>query len=150
MTKIILPLLSIFALATANAARAECLSFYQNEIKNHEEAITKLENSRSSTSFDAAITSSGIPYAVTYSEVSSEEAKLDKLHQVADILKEANIGGGIALIGLRKDLGSKAKVDLDTLAAAVRDANEKNYFCTGHELATYDQVKTVVENLLTP
>lgn len=148
---IILPLLSIVALANASASETDCLDFYENEAKAQKSVIKEIEDKNNFSKYGPfLITSSGIPNAIDSSKISTQEAKLDDLNRVADILKEAKFGGGIELIRLRKDLSSTAKVDLDTLAAAVRDANKSFYFCNGHDLATYDEVKTIMENLLTP
>ena len=98
------------------------------------------------------VTSLGIPNFIVTSEYMSWSADRDRLSDAYRVIREAESGGGAYLIRFRNDIRDSEKglksVDLDYVAQAVREANNKNFFCNTDKLSDYKQIKEIVISLL--
>ena len=94
----------------------------------------------------------GIPNMTATSQYVASKSTYDRLLSAYQVIREAESGGGVRLIEFRDAIRNSEKglksVDLDYVAQAIREANNKDFFCAAVELVDVDQMKKIVISLL--
>ncbi len=141
----------------ATPASAECMARYQAAIKTLTDRAAFLNDSGMDCSNKMycmmPMTSSlGLPNMTVTSDHMSTTSRRDALIQAYRVIREAESGGGVHLIEFRDSIRDSEKalksVDLDYVAQAVRDANNKEFFCASGDLVDVKQMLKIVISLL--
>jgi hypothetical protein len=163
--KKIMTLSLLVACAGSTLAQADCLSAYSAAMEKAQKEMAAYQGNASDDPFSNRnggvemdpimdmISSLGIPNMSATSDYSAASSRFSKYAEVYNVLKDAQVGGGINLIKfvdeIKKSNKALAAVDLDYAAGVIRDADQKGYFCSS-TMSNYDEAQTIVINLLKP
>ena len=138
-------------------ASAECMAKYLAEINVQDGIARRLDDSGSDCTdkmycLMPMVSTLGIPNMSATSKYMSATSKKETLSKAYRVIREAESGGGVHLIEFRDAIRNSEKglksVDLDYVSQAIREANNKEFFCASGVLVDVDQMKKIVISLL--